>query len=198
MTHHEFCLTYPLGGSNGRHWGAVATASNLSDQVPDSSNERTAEERAFSRAYYARKNRSLEDAGVRAGEIIGYRAWIWKDGRLHSMYAEHAWTPGAVERASEWPSWHGVHAFKTMRQAVEQYHCYACSFTVVFGTVALWGEVIEHESGYRAEYGAVDSLVSIWRGLFPVTKYWWMLWRPDPLEPIRCLYCNADGPSPQT
>jgi len=31
----------------------------------------------------------------------------------------------------------------------------------VFGTVALWGEVIEHEEGFRGEFGKVNSIDQI-------------------------------------
>jgi hypothetical protein len=49
----------------------------------------------------------------------------------------------------------GIHAFKKAHEVVRQYNP---GPRVVYGTVALWGEVIEHEMGYRAEFGRVHSL----------------------------------------
>jgi hypothetical protein len=38
---------------------------------------------------------------------------------------------------------------------------HACWWPTVIGSVALWGEVIEHEHGWRSEYAAVRSLIKI-------------------------------------
>lgn len=52
----------------------------------------------------------------------------------------------------------GVHAFKD-RLAVGDYGYRPHSgVTVVSGTVELWGMVIEHERGYRAQYAAIKSI----------------------------------------
>lgn len=49
----------------------------------------------------------------------------------------------------------GVHAWKTLDGAKE----YAGGIMeVVIGRVELWGEVVEHERGYRAEFAAIKSL----------------------------------------
>ena len=36
-----------------------------------------------------------------------------------------------------------------------------CWWPAVIGSVAMWGEVIEHEHGWRSEYAAVQSLTEI-------------------------------------
>ncbi len=96
---------------------------------------------------------------IRAGEIIGYRAWVLGHELLRSVHADYTWTPG-VQVAHERPRAHGTgfHAFKTLRQAVEIYSCYATGAEVVFGSIAMWGDVIEHQNGYRAEFAAIRSL----------------------------------------
>ncbi len=55
----------------------------------------------------------------------------------------------------------GVYAWKTKRAALEQMAHYEGG---IVGRVALWGEVVEHERGYRAEFGKVVSLdyVNVW------------------------------------
>ena len=90
--------------------------------------------------------------------------------RLHSMAVDCIWEPGdpvsvnsVLEQCGYRDAWErippgigaGIHAFKDPGDAVRQYPIGARR---VFGTVALWGEVIEHEIGYRAEFARVASL----------------------------------------
>lgn len=103
----------------------------------------------------------IEDAGIRAGEIIGWRAWrIFQDDPyeyLRSMFAINVWIPGEPMTGNvDWV--YGVHAFKTKEEAILNYSFHAVASDVVIGRIALWGKVIEHELGYRAEYGAIESL----------------------------------------
>jgi len=110
----------------------------------------------------------LEDAGISAGEIIGHRAWRCSTGGLlQSMAVGTIWPPdepmtGDVRRD-------GVHAFKSQSDALTEYALTACRVVpVAIGTVMLWGEVIEHERGYRAEFARVDRInlicgVGFWR-----------------------------------
>ena len=54
---------------------------------------------------------------------------------------------------------YGVHSFKSLGLALEYAH--GPIDTMVVGTIAIWGEVIEHERGYRAENACVASLIGI-------------------------------------
>lgn len=124
----------------------------------------------------------LENAGIRAGEIIAPRAWLVKRDppTLHSIAMKDAWEPGTPMRGepSKWSA--GVHAFKGLNYAtryVEDAYLWLSMFDnqatirwpdrkpidriFVLGTIKLWGEVIEHERGYRAEYGKVNTLDSM-------------------------------------
>jgi hypothetical protein len=127
--------------------------------------------------------RPIEDAGIRAGEIIAHRAWrLYPDGVLHSVYRDKIeWIPGKP-MTGDVRHGYGVHAFKDF-DLVEKYAYESqtswiirvvwieengrptCETppadTFVFGTVALWGEVVEHERGYRAEFAKIVSLDSI-------------------------------------
>jgi hypothetical protein len=130
----------------------------------------------------------LEDASIRVGEIIGRRCWwVVKDdpfgpscyfvtnrdavsfrgdindpGWLHSVYMSHVrWLPnvpivGDVVRDM------GVHAFKTDDGLFEYQSQFLNSQsydrTMVSGTVAMWGDIVEHQKGYRAQYAKVLSL----------------------------------------
>jgi len=89
----------------------------------------------------------------------------------------HIWRPRVFERASckdSAPNNLGYHAFKDRDQAERQ----VCMFTYdsigAIGSVALWGEVIEHQYGWRSEYAAVRSIFKITGKIDFWTKQQWM------------------------
>jgi hypothetical protein len=45
---------------------------------------------------FSKPKRAVEDAGIRAGEIIAYRAWSVLNGKLRSMAAEFDWEPNGI------------------------------------------------------------------------------------------------------
>lgn len=123
----------------------------------------------------------LKREGIVAGEIIGYRCWRIEKGLLRSVYQSDAWIPGQVLEGRELGDWdsRGIHAWKD--PASKQYHDYIRSYlnrgdnspfifggfedrlrskrpVMVTGTVFLWGDVVEHERGWRAEFARVRSL----------------------------------------
>lgn len=93
---------------------------------------------------------------IKAGELVAWRAWRVdsRTGMLTSMNMDDTWHPGVPMQGKPSDGSSGVHAWKTRMQA----EAYAYGFAVI-GEIELWGEVIEHEYGYRAEYGAIKSLV---------------------------------------
>lgn len=124
----------------------------------------------------------LRRDAIIAGEIIGYRCWRIENGLLRSVYQPDIWLPRTALEGRELGDWdsRGIHAWKAASS--EQYHDYIRSYLnsekdyfsnmVIFGrshmpidkpamltgTVFLWGDVVEHERGYRAEYARVRSL----------------------------------------
>lgn len=96
----------------------------------------------------------IENAGVTFGEIIAWRGWVLRvhnsSYRLCSVAAPGNWKPGIpMHDGDALYAGGGVHAWKTKKQAATYMaDCKPC----VIGRVALWGEVIEHELGYRAEF----------------------------------------------
>ncbi len=105
---------------------------------------------------------SLPNSGLETGEIIAWRHWFSFDDSQFLLSVRKVdnhypiWPPG--EPMTGEPSDYntaGVHAWKTKRAALEYMN--ACNAGVV-GRVALWGEIIEHERGYRAQYAKVVSL----------------------------------------
>lgn len=176
-----------LGGIHGGYWSTTSQAQGYSAQAAHQTNLGTIGALFAQQAAVARP--PIKDAGIRAGEIIAYRAWTWEGGLLRSMAANFAWIPGEIAHGV--PSQGvGVHAFKTLGDTVGQYGSYGHSAErpIVFGTVALWGDVIEHEKGYRAEFGAVEAVLMV----MPGDEYssWWMFWKPrrDVLAEVRRTY----------
>lgn len=174
-----------LGASNGGYRSALAAAQSHSLGSPNPA-DLGAESRQ-SRAYAIARG-TIKDAGIRAGEIIGWRAWqLTSDGILRSMVMDTPWLPGQPLASEEvFASHGGIHSFKSIEQAQEEYGCYAFGRRkVALGEVALWGEVIEHSKGYRAEYAAVHSIKKIIGGS---NKRGWRYWRPCDLEILRETY----------
>ncbi len=99
----------------------------------------------------------FEDAGIRAGEVIAYRCWRLRDGQLFSVFqSDVCWEPGKVMEGDAF-SGDGVHAFKSILLMAE-YGGYHGGENIVTGTVDMWGDVYEHERGYRASKAAVRSI----------------------------------------
>lgn len=111
---------------------------------------------------------ALPRSGLEAGEIIAWRLWASDDANLLMSVAavngnkRTVWPPGEPMTGN--PGDHdkvGVHAWKTKRSAFDHLNQGGGG---VIGRVALWGEVVEHELGYRAEFGKVLSIdyVDVW------------------------------------
>jgi hypothetical protein len=96
------------------------------------------------------------------GEIVAHRFWRLHKGYLKAASNEFLWMPGKVATLKEGQKIedhgsHGVHAFKELeRMLLNSY-----SGEIVFGTVKLWGDVIEYEHGYHAEFASIVSLDSV-------------------------------------
>lgn len=109
-------------------------------------------------SYYPLKS-SREGLNVEVGEVIGWRAWRLKGGKLHSMIADYEWPtdePATAPYVAEYLGI-GIHAFKNKKQAIGNYWF---SSNMVIGQVALWGEIYEFEKGWHSEYARIHSLSS--------------------------------------
>jgi hypothetical protein len=110
------------------------------------------------------RDAALGEPRIRAGEIIGWRFWKLHDGLLRSVFIPYTWHPGVFERSSSKQGGFknpGYHAFSDKEQAECQASTHAYWAPSVIGSVAMWGEVIEHEHGWRSEYAAVHSIINI-------------------------------------
>ncbi len=115
------------------------------------------------------------DAGIRAGEIIAFRCWKVKG--IDSLYSviqdTFFWPPyDYVKSDIEWNEGYppkGIHAFKYQKDLNEYinwmlvpwydfYDSFIENTSYVWGQVELFGTVIEHELGYRAQYARILSI----------------------------------------
>ena len=88
----------------------------------------------------------LKHEGIRAGEIIAYRAWrvivpglFRSGGRLHSVHMrDYVWHPD--EPASGDVRTHGIYSFREVTRSEEQYGYHASmEGPLVFGKIKIWG-----------------------------------------------------------
>jgi hypothetical protein len=107
----------------------------------------------------------LKHEGIRAGEIIAYRAWRvmvpgWfrnGDDRLHSVFRQdYVWHPD--EPASGDVREHGIYSFRNVIRSRDDYGYGPGDGPLLFGKIKIWGEVVEHEAGYRSEFAKIMSL----------------------------------------
>ena len=101
----------------------------------------------------------IEDAGIRAGEVRAWRIWdMDRHGFLESVSVGVTWAPGVpMEGDPDSGRYgYGVHAFKSAHEALREAEDRV--FMCVVGQIDLWGTIVEHERGYRAQYGSIVSL----------------------------------------
>jgi hypothetical protein len=85
--------------------------------------------------------------------IVGWRAWeSLYPGFLKSMNSKSLWPPMEKMVASTDGN-NGLYAYKTEELLSDNYALGNIFNRFVWGQVYLWGRVIEHEDGYRAEFG---------------------------------------------
>lgn len=114
---------------------------------------------------------------MKIGEILAYRCWRYDAPLLRSVYMHDVWRPNQIIEAREIEDWseRGVHAWKDLNSKkfndyVRGYlstqrdpwrmlrHEHEPPTIIVTGTVLLWGDVVEHEHGYRAEFAKINSI----------------------------------------
>lgn len=124
----------------------------------------------------------IENAGIRAGEITGWRTWRVVDGFLHSAYMRHIkWPPRhPLIAAGMTDHENGIYALnseKAAHDAALEYQMWDLMARTrswlydpksadhvsafVIGTALLWGDVVEHERGWRASMAKVKSIDSV-------------------------------------
>jgi hypothetical protein len=154
-------MTSYVGASYGEHRRANAQTSCDSAGSSDTGHHRT---EPLLITGNKTRDAALGGPRISAGEIIGWRFWTLCHGLLHSVFVPYTWRPGVFERSSSRYCGHnnlGYHAFRDNEQAERETSIQAYWLPCVIGSVAMWGEVIEHENGWRSEYAAVRSITEI-------------------------------------
>lgn len=103
------------------------------------------------------KTEPLVVAGMKVEDLIGWRIWRVKNGHLWSYTADYAWMPGEASEGD--PGDHdsaGIWAFKDKRRAFQK--AVGLGLGHVWGSVLLWGHVVEHADGYRASKARIISI----------------------------------------
>lgn len=90
--------------------------------------------------------------------VEGWRSWRWDGQRLEGFYARwetdtYVATCERCARVPGWGDWCGINAVKRIVD-VHRFPSYAG----VVGTVEMWGDVIEHDYGYRASHARMTEL----------------------------------------
>jgi hypothetical protein len=114
-------------------------------------------------------SRPIKHSGIVAGEVTGWRSWRLKpDGFLYSMTNETKWVPGRPVSGII-DEYLGVHSWReeqSLRNYINDWAPMPLE-TIVLGTIAMWGEVVEHKLGYRAEYAKVLAIKSMVQQCLP-------------------------------
>lgn len=100
--------------------------------------------------------RAIEGSGLVVGEVEAWRCWQVVGDYLASCNGV-IWLPDQPMRGDgvDINNGSGVHAFKDFDAA----KAYAAGYGLMaVGVVHLWGTVVEHETGYRAEFGRPVSI----------------------------------------
>ncbi len=165
----NFFVVFTGGNPNGQYWYTSTTASGSSTYATSSANMGTIGTISTGTANASFPGQALEDAGIRAGEIIAYRAWVLEPGlKLKSMARDYWWAPKGIEHEPNVePYWgRGLFAYKSLELVKNEFPSeYLTGGIIVYGEVALWGEVIEHDFGYRAEYAKITKIIELNRDI---------------------------------
>jgi hypothetical protein len=144
--------TYSGGGSGGYNAGLAQY-----QQISAAHRQYLAQQQAYVGQTSPEPPKRIANAGFKIGELVGWRGWkVTPDGFLRSMSADVIWSPDEpMDGKTSAKGDEGVYAFKKCRDFLK--HMQGAGLDV-YGKVALWGDVIEHELGWRAEFAQVISL----------------------------------------
>ena len=95
--------------------------------------------------------------------IIGWRCWRFNPATclLYSVVRQTSWPRFVRLEASEQPTYDGflgIHAWSERRH-LDRFIKLESTTIPVWGEVSLWGHVVEHEEGYRAQFAYPFSLL---------------------------------------
>lgn len=137
------------------------------------------------------------------GEITAFRVWrVTSAGLLRSTYKDTIWNPKEVLKSHVKPgdrSADGIHGWKSLFEAINYAQELNSSSKIAVGRVHLWGDVVEHKRGYRAEYAkiiGIDDLIgeiSIYEGVYDfrtdqIVQKYANEWNAEKLQKLQDTY----------
>lgn len=107
----------------------------------------------------ANRSAATPHEGIRAGEVVGWRSWLINRGCLLSVVSDHVWEPGPME-ATQLQDGYGFFAYKNRPEASQSaiFELGVWGYVFAFGSIDMWGEIVEHEAGYRSTHAAIASI----------------------------------------
>jgi hypothetical protein len=89
---------------------------------------------------------------------VGWRAWNWDGSALRGVYAQWPSTrfEATCSHCETVPSWDHVCGVYAAKRPEDVYVFYGGS--PIVGQIEMWGDVIEHENGYRASHARITAL----------------------------------------
>lgn len=105
----------------------------------------------------------LLDTEITTTEFIGYRMWRVRDDVLYPLFGAGWWEPG-VNQANVNPldkPQGGFYSLKNPERAKQIFKGLDFAYPIVFGSIKMWGGVVEHAIGYRAQYAKITALYKI-------------------------------------
>jgi hypothetical protein len=129
-----------------------------------------------------------EGPGIIAGEIEAYRCWNLVNGYLVSFNGM-VWVPGEPAKGLgvDIGNSSGIYSFLHLDDAIKEYG--NATDTVIIGRIKLWGTIVEHGKGFRAEYAKVLELVD-YRLRYAVGPH------PEILDRVRQRYLAPTSSDP--
>ena len=172
MAHHAFAAPAYLGAGYSQQMSAVQAAqAYMPSGVTHYPGGLTYSGGPMSNGGPPHQATCLKSEGLRAGEIIAWRAWLVVGEQLMSVVADGKLWSETEPMAGDPAAGYGVHAYKAPHgPLLDSYVQKGSANHWVIGEVALWGDVIEHEDGYRAEFARVHSLVTWHEFVSPKTR----------------------------
>ena len=130
----------------------------------------------------------IKHEGIRVGEIEAWRIWRLVDGKLYSMTTDYEWLDGVAHGDI---AQLGVYCWKNENDAL-QYASEVGGERKVIGTIAIWGEIVEHEYMYRAEHARIVGIkdIILHHSFQNLISMWWA----KELARLRKVY-NVQAPA---
>jgi len=102
----------------------------------------------------------LLQVGIKVEDLVGWRIWgLTLTGMLKSYARLNVWLPGEIMGGvpGDYDS-KGVWAFRERGPAETKLHANPAH---VLGRVKLWGQVVEHQDGFRAQFARIVALDAV-------------------------------------